>query len=85
MEKPLVGIVMGSDSDLPIMEEAAAFLKEMDIPYELTIVSAHRTPERLMEYASQAVSRGLQVIIAEAGEEVHSYRRSRFLCEQKHP
>lgn len=62
---------MGSDSDLSVMEDAATFLKEMQVPYELTIVSAHRTPERLAEYASQAVERGLKVIIAGAGGAAH--------------
>lgn len=71
MEKPLVGIVMGSDSDLLVMEGAASFLKEMMIPYELTIVSAHRTPDRLTKYASTALSRGLKVIVAGAGGAAH--------------
>lgn len=66
-----VGIIMGSDSDLPIMQEAAQFLQDLDIPFELTIVSAHRTPQRLMEYASKAKERGLQVIIAGAGGAAH--------------
>lgn len=52
--KPLVGIIMGSDSDLPIMQDAAKILNEFSIPYELTIVSAHRTPKRLYEYANGA-------------------------------
>ncbi|MCG9899833.1 MAG: 5-(carboxyamino)imidazole ribonucleotide mutase [Hydrotalea sp.] len=72
MEKAAqVGIIMGSDSDLPIMQEAAKFLQDLDIPFELTIVSAHRTPQRLMEYASKAKERGLQVIIAGAGGAAH--------------
>jgi 5-(carboxyamino)imidazole ribonucleotide mutase len=62
---------MGSDSDLPIMKEAADFLMEMDIPFELTIVSAHRTPKRLYEYAESAIKRGLSVIIAGAGGSAH--------------
>ena len=66
-----VGIIMGSDSDLPIMQEAAQFLQELEIPFELTIVSAHRTPQRLMEYASKAQERGLQIIIAGAGGAAH--------------
>ena len=70
-EKPLVGIVMGSDSDLPIMQEAAILLQQFNIPFELTIVSAHRTPDRLMEYAGKAVERGLKVIIAGAGGAAH--------------
>jgi len=66
-----VGIIMGSDSDLPVMKEAAEFLDEMGIPYEVTIVSAHRTPKRLYEYAETAVMRGLSVIIAGAGGSAH--------------
>lgn len=66
-----VGIIMGSQSDLPIMQEAADFLSEMQIPYELTIVSAHRTPERMFEYAKTAYQRGLRVIIAGAGGAAH--------------
>lgn len=68
---PSVGIVMGSDSDLPVMQEAAKLLEEFDIPYELTIVSAHRTPERLYRYAREAAQRGLHVIIAGAGGAAH--------------
>ncbi len=66
-----VGIIMGSDSDLSIMKEAALFLKEMDVFFEVTIVSAHRTPERLFEYAKSAYGRGLKVIIAGAGGAAH--------------
>jgi len=66
-----VGIIMGSDSDLPVMKEAADFLDEMRIPYELTIVSAHRTPKRLYKYAETAIERGLSVIIAGAGGSAH--------------
>jgi len=62
---------MGSQSDLAIMEAAANFLKSLDIPYELTVVSAHRTPERMFEYAKSAKSRGLKVIIAGAGGAAH--------------
>ena len=62
---------MGSTSDLPIMQDAADFLKSFGIPYELTIVSAHRTPERMFEYAKTAVDRGIQVIIAGAGGAAH--------------
>ena len=69
--KPLVGIIMGSDSDLTIMKEAAEFLDELKITYELTIVSAHRTPERMIEYAQKAHERGLKVIIAGAGGAAH--------------
>jgi len=66
-----VGIIMGSDSDLPVMKEAAEVLDEMNIKYELTIVSAHRTPKRLYEYAETAINKGLSVIIAGAGGSAH--------------
>ena len=66
-----IGIIMGSDSDLPVMKEAAEFLDEMGIEYELTIVSAHRTPKRLYEYSESAKNRGLSVIIAGAGGSAH--------------
>ena len=69
--KPIVSIIMGSDSDLPIMQAAADILTEFGIAFELTIVSAHRTPERLMKYASTASSRGIKVIIAGAGGAAH--------------
>ncbi|MDI3280648.1 MAG: 5-(carboxyamino)imidazole ribonucleotide mutase [Bacillota bacterium] len=69
--KPLVGIVLGSDSDLPAVQEAAAVLEELEIPFELTIASAHRTPERVREYAASAEERGLVVIIAAAGGAAH--------------
>jgi phosphoribosylaminoimidazole carboxylase PurE protein len=62
---------MGSDSDLRVMQDAADILASLDVPYELTIVSAHRTPERLFDYASKAESRGLQIIIAGAGGAAH--------------
>jgi len=68
---PLVGIIMGSDSDLKIMEAAAEILSTFKVPYELTIVSAHRTPMRMVEYASSARSRGLKIIIAGAGGAAH--------------
>jgi 5-(carboxyamino)imidazole ribonucleotide mutase len=68
---PLIGIIMGSDSDLPVMQEAASILKEFVIPYEITIVSAHRTPDRMYEYAKTAQKRGLKVIIAGAGGSAH--------------
>jgi 5-(carboxyamino)imidazole ribonucleotide mutase len=71
MQVPMVGIIMGSDSDLPVMKAAADLLAEFDIPYELTIVSAHRTPRRMVEYASKARSRGIKVIIAGAGGAAH--------------
>ncbi len=66
-----VGIIMGSDSDLPVMQDAAAMLKELGIPFEMTIVSAHRTPGRLYEYAQNARGRGIRVIIAGAGGAAH--------------
>ena len=66
-----VGIIMGSDSDLPVMKEAAEFFDEMGISYEVTIVSAHRTPKRMYEYAETAIKRGLSVIIAGAGGSAH--------------
>jgi 5-(carboxyamino)imidazole ribonucleotide mutase len=71
MNKPLVGIIMGSDSDLSVMQEAANQLDELGISYEITIVSAHRTPERMYEYAKKAAENGLQVIIAGAGGSAH--------------
>ena len=64
---PRVGIIMGSDSDLPVMQEAAKVLEELGVPHEVSIVSAHRTPERMFNYAKEAASRGLSVIIAGAG------------------
>lgn len=71
MSKPLVGIIMGSQSDLRIMKEAAEFLEEMRIPFEITIVSAHRTPHRMVEYATNARGHGIKVIIAGAGGAAH--------------
>ncbi|MFD1631933.1 5-(carboxyamino)imidazole ribonucleotide mutase [Pseudopedobacter beijingensis] len=71
MNKPLVGIIMGSKSDLPIMKDASDFLEELNIDFELTVVSAHRTPERMFEYATSAAERGLKVIIAGAGGAAH--------------
>lgn len=68
---PLVGIIMGSDSDLPVMAEASRVLEELGVPHEVTIVSAHRTPERMCEYARRARERGLEVIIAGAGGAAH--------------
>src|SRR3954466_13437293 len=70
-QAPLVGIIMGSDSDLPVMQPAADILKEFGIDFELTVVSAHRTPERMFEYAKGARGRGLKVIIAGAGGAAH--------------
>lgn len=66
-----VGIIMGSSSDLPVMELTAKVLKELDVPYEMTVISAHRTPERMMDYAASAASRGLKVIVAGAGGAAH--------------
>ncbi|WP_027339641.1 5-(carboxyamino)imidazole ribonucleotide mutase [Halonatronum saccharophilum] len=66
-----VGIIMGSDSDLPVMQEAAKILDEFEVEYELTVVSAHRTPDRLYDYAKEAEERGLEVIIAGAGGAAH--------------
>jgi 5-(carboxyamino)imidazole ribonucleotide mutase len=71
MKKPLVGIIMGSDSDLPVMKDAAEILGEAGGPCEVTIVSAHRTPRRLVRYAESAAGRGLKVIIAGAGGAAH--------------
>ncbi len=70
-KKPLVGIIMGSDSDWKVMKDAADFLKLYEIPFECTIVSAHRTPKRMMQYASNAHVKGLKVIIAGAGGAAH--------------
>lgn len=67
----MVGIIMGSKSDLPVMNEAAEALQSLGVPFEITIVSAHRTPERMFEYATQAASRGIKVIIAGAGGAAH--------------
>lgn len=71
MSKAIVGIIMGSDSDLPVMQAAADILGEFGIAYEMTVVSAHRTPKRMVDYAEQAQARGLQVIIAGAGGAAH--------------
>ena len=76
----MVGIIMGSDSDLPIMRDAADILKDFDIPFEITIVSAHRTPVRMMEYAKTAKERGLKVIIAGAGGAAHLPGMVASLC-----
>ena len=70
-KQPLVGVIMGSDSDLPVMLPAAHILDRFQVPYELTIVSAHRTPDRLVEYARSASGRGLRVIVAGAGGAAH--------------
>jgi 5-(carboxyamino)imidazole ribonucleotide mutase len=66
-----IGIIMGSKSDLPVMNEAANFLTQMGIDFEINIISAHRTPERMYEYAKKAHERGLEVIIAGAGGAAH--------------
>lgn len=71
VEKPLVGIIMGSASDSPMMSAAAQILDELGVPNEFTIVSAHRTPRRMVEYAESAKKRGLKVIIAGAGGAAH--------------
>ena len=68
---PLVGIIMGSDSDLPVMKAAAEILDFFGVAYELTVVSAHRTPQRMVQYAESARERGLKVIIAGAGGAAH--------------
>jgi 5-(carboxyamino)imidazole ribonucleotide mutase len=71
MTKPVVGIIMGSQSDLKIMKEAAEALEELNIPFELTVVSAHRTPLRMVEYATDARAKGIKVIVAGAGGAAH--------------
>ena len=71
MTKPVVGIIMGSQSDLKIMKEAAEVLEELNVPFEITVVSAHRTPLRLVEYATDARARGIKVIVAGAGGAAH--------------
>jgi len=69
--EPVIGIIMGSDSDLNVMQAAADILHNMEIPYEITVVSAHRTPDRMFDYAKNAQDRGLKVIIAGAGGAAH--------------
>jgi 5-(carboxyamino)imidazole ribonucleotide mutase len=71
MVTPKVSIIMGSDSDLPVMQEAVTILKNFNIPYELTIISAHRTPKRLVEFSENAHKRGIEVVIAGAGGAAH--------------
>jgi 5-(carboxyamino)imidazole ribonucleotide mutase len=71
MNTAIVGIIMGSDSDFGIMQEAAHFLTEFNIPFELKVVSAHRTPEYMMDYAKSAKSHGIKIIIAGAGGAAH--------------
>ena len=70
-ESPVVGIVMGSDSDWPVMEKAAIALQELEIPYEVDVVSAHRMPEDMVDYGRSAAERGLRVIVAGAGGAAH--------------
>ena len=67
----MIAIIMGSDSDLPVMQKAADFLSDLGLPYEMTIVSAHRTPERMFQFAKTAHTRGIRVIIAGAGGAAH--------------
>ncbi len=69
--QPIVGIIMGSQSDLPVMQAAADILNQFAVPYELTVVSAHRTPDRMRSYATEAGARGIKVIIAGAGGAAH--------------
>ena len=71
MTAPLVGVVMGSDSDWTVMQHAVARLEEFGVPYESRVVSAHRTPDLLFEYATEAAARGLRCIIAGAGGSAH--------------
>ncbi|MBG0783112.1 MAG: 5-(carboxyamino)imidazole ribonucleotide mutase [Bacteroidales bacterium] len=71
MKNPIISIIMGSDSDLPVMQEAAKMLDLFEIPYEITIVSAHRTPKRMFDFAENAHKRGIKVVIAGAGGAAH--------------
>lgn len=71
MPEPVVGVIMGSDSDWPVMEAAAIALAEFDVPFEVGVVSAHRTPGRMLDYARGAADRGIKVIIAGAGGAAH--------------
>ena len=70
-DKPVVGVIMGSDSDWPVMEAAAGALAEFDVPFEVGVVSAHRTPGRMLDYARGAADRGIRVIVAGAGGAAH--------------
>jgi phosphoribosylaminoimidazole carboxylase PurE protein len=70
-ERPLVGIIMGSDTDLPVMNESAKMLAQFSIPFEIEVISAHRSPARMHEYASTAISRGLKAVIVAAGGAAH--------------
>lgn len=80
MSKIEIGIIMGSKSDLPIMNEAAEVLKELGLEFEMKVVSAHRTPEKMFDYAKTAVNRGLKVIIAGAGGAAHLPGMVASLC-----
>lgn len=71
MAQPVVSIIMGSASDLPVMEKAGEVLKELEVPFEMTVVSAHRTPERMVTHATEAAGRGIKVIVAGAGGAAH--------------
>jgi 5-(carboxyamino)imidazole ribonucleotide mutase len=71
MSDPLVGVIMGSDSDWPVMQAAATALAEFDVPHEVGVYSAHRTPQRMLDYATGAAGRGLRVVIAGAGGAAH--------------
>lgn len=71
MNKPIVGILMGSDSDIPVMEKAAEVLREMGVPFEMDISSAHRLPDKTADYAKSARGRGIEVLIAGAGMAAH--------------
>ena len=70
-DQPRVGLIMGSDSDWPVMQDAAGALAEFDVPFEVGVVSAHRTPGRMLEYARGAAARGIEVVIAGAGGAAH--------------
>lgn len=71
MSRPVISIIMGSASDLPVMEKAGEVLQELDVPFEMTVVSAHRTPERMVAHAAEAAGRGIKVIVAGAGGAAH--------------
>jgi 5-(carboxyamino)imidazole ribonucleotide mutase len=71
VSEPLVGVIMGSDSDWRVMEAAATALAEFDVPYEVGVYSAHRTPQRMLDYATTAAGRGLRVVVAGAGGAAH--------------
>lgn len=71
MSKPIVGILMGSDSDLPVMKKAADVFKEFNVPYEIKVLSAHRTPDETIKYTEEAKDRGIEILIAGAGGAAH--------------